>query len=361
MKNPKDVLVTTTASIDGLNIKQYIKPISAHVVAGTGFFSDFAASLSDVFGGRSQTYQRQLSSIYNEAIETLKRSAYEIGGNCILGLKVDLDEISGKGKSMFMITAVGTAVIIENPTKKTTDSNEKNENISQDKMIELRLRRKLIQKARENKLDLDDSTWEFLSENNVHEISKEVLKTAHTEYEAAYEGKEKIYQKLLTYLYSISEDVRTTLLYNYLMENKSESFDKKLYSLIKELMVYDSEKLEQYLGAEDLEIRKKALQIVVNDKSFYSTEDIDVYEKFISLIEKNYPKIVQYSTQKKMLSSKETEIWICSSCGVKNDATLKRCTGCSTDIYGFYTTQINPETAIEKLKENIEIIKNNFI
>jgi len=60
MKNPKDVLVTTTTSIDGLNVKQYIKPISAHVVAGTGFFSDFAASLSDVFGGRSQTYQRQL-------------------------------------------------------------------------------------------------------------------------------------------------------------------------------------------------------------------------------------------------------------------------------------------------------------
>lgn len=359
MKNPKDVIVTTTASIDGLNVKQYIKPISAHIVAGTGFFSDFAASFSDVFGGRSQTYQRQLSSIYNEAIETLKRTAYEIGGNCILGLKVDLDEISGKGKSMFMITAVGTAVIIENPTKKTNNSKEKNEIISQDKMIELRQRRKLIQNAIENKLDLDDSTWEFLSENNVYEISKEVLKAAHAKYEAAYDEKEVIYQKLLTYLYSISEDVRTTLLYDYLMENKRENFEIKLYSLIKELMVYDPEKLEKYIVAENLEIRRKALQIVVNDKSFYSIEDINMYEKFISLIEKNYLKIVQYSMQKKMLSSKETEIWICA-CGTKNDVGLKYCTSCSKDIYGFYSSQINPETAIEMLKENIEIIKNNF-
>ena len=109
MRKLNDILVTTTSTIDGMLIKQYIKPISAHVVAGTNFFSDFFASFSDVFGGRSNTYQRQLSSIYTESIEILKQSAYQIGANCILGLKVDLDEISGKGKSMFMITATGTA------------------------------------------------------------------------------------------------------------------------------------------------------------------------------------------------------------------------------------------------------------
>jgi uncharacterized protein YbjQ (UPF0145 family) len=117
MRKLNNLLVTTTSSIEGMTIKQYIKPISAHVVAGTNFFSDFFASFSDVFGGRSQTYQRQLSSIYSEAIEILKQSAYELGANCILGLKVDLDEISGKGKSMFMITATGTAVRIENLNK----------------------------------------------------------------------------------------------------------------------------------------------------------------------------------------------------------------------------------------------------
>lgn len=359
MKNPKDVLVTTTASIDGLNIKQYIRPISAHIVAGTGFFSDFAASLSDVFGGRSQTYQKQLSSIYNEAIEALKRSAYEIGGNCILGLKVDLDEISGKGKSMFMITAIGTAVLIDYSAKKTTNSKEIYENISVEKMSELRYRRALIQKAKENKLDLDDSTWEFLSENSVDEIAKEILIATEIAYNRAYEGKEIIYQRLLTYFYSISEEVKTKLLYDHLMDNKAGDFEIRLYSLIKELMIYDPEKLEKYLVADDIEIRKKALQIIVNDKLFYSIEDVVIYEKFIKLIDKNFPKLAQYSTQKKILSSKDSEIWICT-CGTKNNIENKYCTSCEKDIYGFSKTQINPETAIQKLSETIEIIKENF-
>ncbi len=103
MASPKDVLVITASSTDGLKIKRYLKPVSAHIVAGTNLFSDFFGGLTDVFGGRSQTYQRQLTSLYNEAIERIKIAAYEIGANCIVGLNIDMDEISGKGKSMFML------------------------------------------------------------------------------------------------------------------------------------------------------------------------------------------------------------------------------------------------------------------
>ena len=63
MRNTTEVLVTTTPFIEGRKVKKYLKPVSAHVVAGTNLFSDFFASFSDVFGGRSKTYQRQLSSI----------------------------------------------------------------------------------------------------------------------------------------------------------------------------------------------------------------------------------------------------------------------------------------------------------
>lgn len=356
MKNPKDLLVTTTSGIEGVTIKQYLRPISAHIVTGTGFFSDFAASITDVFGGRSQTYQRQLSSIYNEAIESLKRSAYEIGGNCIVGLKVDLDEISGKGKSMFMVTAIGTAVVIDDFSKKTTEVNEILGNISQDKMVELRHRHELIKKAKENTLCLDDTTWEFISKNKVFEISKEVLKKAHEEYSTAFEEKKTIIQKLLMYLYSIPEENRTTLLYEYLMENESVGFNRELYSLIKDLSVYDPDKLERYIVSDDLKIRKKALQIIANDKSYYTIEDIELYDKFIRLIKENFPVLVQFSTQKKVLSSKETEIWVCS-CGAKNLISEKYCAECRKDIYGFDMSQINPDSAIEELHEKIEIIK----
>ncbi len=360
MRNPKEILVTTTSNIEGLSIKQYIKPISAHVVAGTNFFSDFFASFSDVFGGRSQSYQRQLSSIYSEAVEILKRSAYELGANCILGLKVDLDEISGKGKSMFMITATGTAVIIENLNKTQSKVNiqERIEVISSDKMIELRKRKKIIQLAIDNKLELDDSNWEFLSENSVFEISSEILEKVSTVYESMYEGKEKIYQQLLTYLLSLSEEDRTILLYNSLISSTIKSFKPVIYKLIKELMIFDPTKIKQYLLDTDDEIKRKFLQIVVNDKPFYTKEDISIYENLVKIIESNFTKTGVLTKQKMMLSSKEKEIWICQ-CGTKNDIDIEYCTKCNKDIYGYFSGQINPELAIKKLKENIELIKNN--
>ncbi|RZJ88067.1 MAG: heavy metal-binding domain-containing protein, partial [Chryseobacterium sp.] len=67
------------------------------MVAGTNLFSDFFDSFSDVFGGRSNTYRNQLRNLYADSVEQLKVTAFEIGANAIVGLHVDLDEVSGKG------------------------------------------------------------------------------------------------------------------------------------------------------------------------------------------------------------------------------------------------------------------------
>jgi len=362
MKYPNEILVTTTSSIEGMNVTKYFKPISAHVVAGTNFFSDFFASFSDVFGGRSQTYQRQLSSIYAESIEILKRSAYELGANCIVGLRVDLDEISGKGKSMFMITATGTAVLIEgiNKTENKSTPTEKLEVISFEKMIELRERKSIIQLALDNKLELDDSTWEFLSKNGVYEISDKIIEIAAVQHELLNADKKKLYQQLLTYLFALSDEQRTSLLYGFLMKGKTIAFDTVIYRLIEELMVFDSEKIQVYLHDSNEDVKMKALQIVVTDKQFYKKEDIEVYEKLIKNIESNYSKIGEITSQKKLLSSKEKEIWICK-CGNKNHIEAVYCNKCNKDIYGYNQGWTNPEKAIEKIRENIEIIKNNVV
>ena len=65
MATAKDILVVTSGTLDGIKIKRYLKPVSAHIVAGTNLFSDFMGGLTDVFGGRSQAYQKQLASLYS--------------------------------------------------------------------------------------------------------------------------------------------------------------------------------------------------------------------------------------------------------------------------------------------------------
>ena len=104
------IITTTTNSIEGWEIKEYLQPISSNVVIGANIFSDISAAITDFFGGRSQSYERKLQEIYDQAIVTLNNKAKAVGANCIVGLKIDIGEISGKGNQMFMVSAVGTPV-----------------------------------------------------------------------------------------------------------------------------------------------------------------------------------------------------------------------------------------------------------
>lgn len=108
-----EVIVTTTNNIEGYVIVEYLQPVTSNVVIGTSMISDLFASFSDLIGTRSNTYQEKFKEMYQLSIEQLKDEARKIGANCILGMKIDLDEISGKEKQMFMINSIGTAVIIK--------------------------------------------------------------------------------------------------------------------------------------------------------------------------------------------------------------------------------------------------------
>ena len=104
------MIVTTTNNIEGYTVKRYLGVVNANVVIGTNLFSDIAASLTDVFGGRSGSYK---STIYDEVMKELTEKAKSYHADAIVGLHVDFDEVSGGGKSMFMVSASGTAITLE--------------------------------------------------------------------------------------------------------------------------------------------------------------------------------------------------------------------------------------------------------
>jgi uncharacterized protein YbjQ (UPF0145 family) len=362
MLKTKDVFVTTTSSLEGVIIKRYLKPVSSHIVTGTNIFSDLFASFTDVFGGKSQTYQKHIATIYSEAIDAIKKSAHEMGANCVLGLRVDLDEISGKGKSMFMITATGTAAIIEesNKTSLVIAPDEKTDMVSAEKMSELRARKKIIQDAKNKNLNLDESTCNFLVANRVDEIAAEVLEIALQKHFDLFEGKEKFYHQMLSYLNIVPLESRTEILYGCLMNEKFKEFADVLFELIKDLMIFDIEKLRIYLKSDSSAVRRKALQICTVEKEYYTFKDINIYEELAELIQIQFPRLGEITSQKKLLSSKEKEIWICQ-CGTKNEIQNTHCGTCGKDIYGFFNTEISPEKSISILRETIDIIKSSKI
>ncbi len=106
-------LLTTTSSVENYTITSYVELVSSNIVIGANFFSDFKASFTDLFGGNSRTYQKRLDEVYSQAIKEIDEKAASLGANAVVGLKLDFNEVSGGNKSMFMVSAVGTAVVIE--------------------------------------------------------------------------------------------------------------------------------------------------------------------------------------------------------------------------------------------------------
>lgn len=359
MASPKDVLVVTSSTIDGIKIKRFIKPVSAHIVAGTNMFSDFLGGLSDVFGGRSQTYQKQLSSLYSEAIERIKYAAYELGADGVIGLHIDIDEISGKGKSMFMITAIGTAVVLDKQTntEPISLSHERVENVGVDRLNMLQRRRVIVAQAREEKLSLTDEVLDFVTLNQVHEVLPALLdKLADIMLnEQMNQGStEKFYRVLSSYIDGMPEDRKLDMLYNNIKDAKVDAVASKLSQLIKDLQLFDYGRIKELLASEDFKVQKRGLAVVTYDKPFYNNQDVSDLEALRSIVKDTFVERGTKSMKKQLLSSKEKEMWSCE-CGKTNDVGTY-CSGCQQDIYGFKQKEIKPDYVDIHLKQKVELI-----
>lgn len=106
------MIITTTPTIEGRTIKEYKGIVFGEVVAGVDFIKDFAAGLTNFFGGRSGSYEGEFIQAREDALREMETRAKKLGANAVVGVDMDY-EILGQSNNMIMVTASGTAVIIE--------------------------------------------------------------------------------------------------------------------------------------------------------------------------------------------------------------------------------------------------------
>ncbi len=91
----KDIIVTTTHSVDGYYISSYHAIESVEIVIGTGMFSEISSGIDDFFGSRSTAFEQKLSTAKETAFKKLKLIAFELGADAIVGIDLDYTEFSG--------------------------------------------------------------------------------------------------------------------------------------------------------------------------------------------------------------------------------------------------------------------------
>lgn len=105
------MLITTTNTVEGKKIIKYLGLVSGEAILGANIVKDFLASVRDIVGGRSAAYESELRQAKDIAITEMIDQAKTLGGNAVIGVDLDFETI-GQG-SMLMVSACGTAVLIE--------------------------------------------------------------------------------------------------------------------------------------------------------------------------------------------------------------------------------------------------------
>jgi uncharacterized protein YbjQ (UPF0145 family) len=110
-KDARGMIVTTTPTIEGRPIQEYLGIVTGEVIVGANLFRDLFANIRDIVGGRSGSYERILADARKQAIEELQAEAGALGGNAVVAIDLDY-EVIGPNGSMLMVSASGTAVKI---------------------------------------------------------------------------------------------------------------------------------------------------------------------------------------------------------------------------------------------------------
>ncbi|MEV5024658.1 YbjQ family protein [Paenibacillus sp. LPE1-1-1.1] len=101
------MLITTTPTIEGRPIQDYVGVVTGEAIMGANVVRDFFASITDIVGGRSGAYESKLKEARDVAIDEMKNQAAKLGANAIVAIDIDYEVVR---EGMLMVAVSGTAV-----------------------------------------------------------------------------------------------------------------------------------------------------------------------------------------------------------------------------------------------------------
>jgi uncharacterized protein YbjQ (UPF0145 family) len=105
--------VTTTFTIEGFRIKQYLGVVRGLIVRAPTISQGILGGLKSIIGGNIGAYTEMCEQARQQAYDLLIDHARAVGANAVIGLSYDASEIGGKTSSATEVLCYGTAVVIE--------------------------------------------------------------------------------------------------------------------------------------------------------------------------------------------------------------------------------------------------------
>ncbi len=105
------MIKTTTPTIEGKEITNYLGIVVGEAILGANIFKDIFGAVRDIVGGRAGAYEKELGNAREIAFNEMEAEAKRLGANAIVGIDLDYEVIGANG-GMMMVSVSGTAVKI---------------------------------------------------------------------------------------------------------------------------------------------------------------------------------------------------------------------------------------------------------
>jgi len=103
-------MVTSTFDLPGYRIVRSLGLVRGIIVRSRSIFGNIGASLQTIVGGNITLFTDMCEKTREDALELLMEHAAERGGNAIIGVRYDANEIM---QGVTEVLAYGTAVVVE--------------------------------------------------------------------------------------------------------------------------------------------------------------------------------------------------------------------------------------------------------
>ena len=103
------MILSTTNNIDGKPVKDYLGIVTGETIIGANIVKDVFASIRDIVGGRSSSYEKVLREAKDTALKEMTENAEKLNAYAVIGIDLDYETVGNRG-GMLMVTASGTAV-----------------------------------------------------------------------------------------------------------------------------------------------------------------------------------------------------------------------------------------------------------
>jgi uncharacterized protein YbjQ (UPF0145 family) len=346
------MIVTTTGSIEGYRVVRHLGPVSVHMVAGTNMFSDFFASMSDIFGGTSGTYGRQLANLYTRATKLLEEEARKRGANAVIGLSIDFDELSAQGKSMFMLNALGTAVRVVESGQSVADAVN---GLNVESVERALRRREVVRELASGAVTLTEELWDFATAERIKEFSAYVVSAVARAEESPGARADEI-ERARRYFSALGPDVAARRVFPYLKprDKTAPRVRTAAADLVRQLDLMDYRLLLELLDDPDTETARRGLQVATAFRQEYAAEDVEHIRAVRERVRTRFTPRWK-PTKVKGMFGKEHTAWSCP-CGGTPGAEDKLCPQCERDTLGLAYRDMTPQQVDEYLAELLEVL-----